>query len=88
MKTVLAAALPWVAYAMVAVALAACGGCSTANTQAILNNLQGCERHYNGTVAGGMTGGQFTGSVKIDCVPPQTGAPQPSATTPTPSSAS
>ena len=47
-------------------ALAACettGGLG----ERVLENLQGCERHYDGAVAGGLTGGQFSGTVKIDC---------------------
>lgn len=43
-------------------------GCATADKAAILENLQGCERHYNGVVSAGVLGGAgFSGSVKIDC---------------------
>lgn len=52
--------------ALACLALSLCG-CSTAGAQQVLTNLQGCERHYNGVVAAGMTGGNFSGSVKIDC---------------------
>jgi hypothetical protein len=45
----------------------ALSGCSTAGQQQVLTNLQGCERHYDGTISAGMTGGQFAGTVKIDC---------------------
>lgn len=45
----------------------ALSGCNTVTQQQVLTNLQGCERHYDGTVSGGMTGGQFSGTVKIDC---------------------
>lgn len=41
--------------------------CSTTTTTKMLDNLAGCERHYDGAVSGGMTGGQFSGTVKIDC---------------------
>jgi hypothetical protein len=52
------------------VALSACG-CATSDK--ILTNLQGCERHYKGTISGGMTGGAFAGDVQVDCAP--TGKP-------------
>jgi hypothetical protein len=59
--------------AVLALALAL-AGCATADTRAILDNLQGCERHYNGVVSAGLVGAGFSGSVKIDCnsgtVPP------------------
>lgn len=44
-------------------------GCATPDRQAVLQNLQGCERHYNGVVSGGLAGPGFSGSVRIDCVP-------------------
>lgn len=51
-----------VALAVIAVAL---GGC-----QSILKDLQGCERHYNGTVSGGtLTPAILAGAAKIDCCP-------------------
>lgn len=62
MKTIIAAAaLAAVSFTM--------SGCASADTQAVLKNLQGCERHYNGVVSGGLAGAGFSGSVKIDCPP-------------------
>lgn len=59
MKTFLAIAL--------AVALSGC----TTGGQAILKNIEGCERHYNGVFAAGVLGGaNFSGSAKIDCYKP------------------
>lgn len=52
--------------------LAACvalAGCSTSTAGAVLSNLQGCERHYDGVISGAIVGGSFSGSVKIDCPP-------------------
>lgn len=47
----------------------ALSGCTTGG-QAILKNLEGCERHYDGVFAASLMGGQnFSGSAKIDCVP-------------------
>lgn len=38
--------------------------------QSILKDLQGCERHYNGTVSGGtLTPAILAGAAKIDCCP-------------------
>lgn len=56
--------------AFLAIALAvALSGCTTGG-QAILKNLEGCERHYDGVFAASLMGGQnFSGSAKIDCVP-------------------
>lgn len=67
-----------------AVALSAC---STTTTGQMLNNLQGCERHYDGAVSAGMTGGQFSGTVKVDCVPEaaKVGTIVPAAASPSPS---
>lgn len=42
-------------------------GCASADRQAVLHNLEGCERHYLGTVSGGVVGAGFSGSVRIDC---------------------
>lgn len=55
------------ASALACLGVASLSACSTAGAQQVLTNLQGCERHYNGVVAAGMTGGNFSGSVKIDC---------------------
>lgn len=49
-------------------------GCSTTTSTKLLDNLQGCTRHYDGAVSGGMAGGQFSGTVKIDCVGPMAAA--------------
>lgn len=57
--------------------LAACvmlSGCAAADRQAVLTNLQGCERHYLGTVNAGPLNAGFNGSVQIDC-PTSKGAP-------------
>lgn len=57
------------ATAMLACALAS-SACSTTTTQQVLTNLNGCTRSYNGSVGVGVLGGgQFTGTVKIDCAP-------------------
>ncbi len=43
----------------------ALGGCQT-----VLKDLQGCERHYDGTVSGGtIQPAVLAGSAKIDCCP-------------------
>lgn len=56
----------------IAVALSAC----TTGGQAILKNIEGCERHYNGVFAASLLGGQnFSGSAKIDCDPKFAPAP-------------
>ena len=52
--------------ALAAVALSACGSTGIK----ALENVAGCERHYEGVVQGGMLGGGFSGQVKIDCAPP------------------
>lgn len=46
----------------------ALSGCSSTGTK-VLDNLQGCERHYDGAISGGLTGGQFSGTIEIHCVP-------------------
>lgn len=62
-------------------------GCATpgSGTQ-FLDNLAGCERHYNGVVSAGLIGSGFNGSIRVDCAPrgaaPQTGDPEPTWTTP------
>jgi hypothetical protein len=51
--------------------LAAClsmSACQSTGAQ-VLENLQGCERHYDGAVSGGLTGAQFSGTIKVDCLP-------------------
>ena len=67
--------------------LVLCSACSTPGTgTAFLQNLQGCERHYNGVVRAGIVGSGFDGSIRVDCKPsaaaPQTQDPQPTALTP------
>jgi hypothetical protein len=61
--------------------VAAClamSACQSTGAQ-VLENLQGCERHYDGAVSGGLTGAQFSGTIKVDCLPtprePSTEAP-------------
>lgn len=55
--------------AIAAASLALCA-CNTTTTTKLLDNLStDCERHYDGTVSAGLTGGGFTGAVKIDCTP-------------------
>jgi hypothetical protein len=64
------------AVAVLALNLAGCNGIARViagepggdNTATVLGNLQGCERHYLGTVSLGVGGG-FAGSVRIDCLP-------------------
>lgn len=53
---------------LAAVAVLALGGCAGAGGagQQVLQNLQGCERHYEGVVSAGLGAG-FSGTVKIDC---------------------
>lgn len=47
-----------------ALALSACGTTGTA----VLNNVsKDCDRDYDGTISAGITGGQFTGTVKVKC---------------------
>lgn len=59
MTTVSAVAL------LLAAGLGGCGSLGTLGPQ-VLDNLQGCERHYNGAVSAGLGAG-FTGTVQIDC---------------------
>jgi hypothetical protein len=48
----------------------AVSACNTTTTTKLLDNLAaGCERHYDGTIGASMAGGQFQGTVKIDCAP-------------------
>jgi hypothetical protein len=52
-----------------ALACVALSGCASQGA-AVLNDLQGCHRHYNGAVTSGLAGltaPQFTGSVDIEC---------------------
>lgn len=68
-----------------AVSLSACTNTGTAQ---LLDNLQGCERHYDGAVAGSLTGGSFSGTIKVDCKPAQGGSQvQPTEPTPPPGGA-
>lgn len=50
--------------ACLAVALSACG---TTGTKVLDNVSNDCARKYDGTITAGITGAQFTGTVKIDC---------------------
>ena len=51
---------------LVCLGLSACG----TTGQKVLDNVAGCTRHYDGAVtAGVLGGGQFVGTVKIDCNP-------------------
>lgn len=72
------------AAAVACLALSAClSGCASTSTTKLLDNLQGCERHYDGAVAGSLTGGSFSGTIKVDCKPGQ-GVAQVPAVAPTP----
>lgn len=54
---------------LLALSLTGCAAMSGSNVgAAVLKNLEGCERHYDGTISAGM-GAAFSGSVKIDCAP-------------------
>lgn len=55
---------------LIGAACIALTACSSTSTQQLLTNLQGCERHYDGAISGGMTGGSFSGTIKVDCKPP------------------
>jgi len=55
-----------------ALSIAAClvlAGCGSTGTKFLDNVSNDCERHYDGAVTGGITGAQFTGTVKVDCQP-------------------
>lgn len=63
-------------FASIIAVCALLGACSTTTTGHLLDNLSNdCERHYDGAVSAGMTGGQFSGTVKIDCLPKGAAAP-------------
>jgi hypothetical protein len=51
--------------ATAALALAA----SLSGCQSVLKDLQGCERHYNGTVSNAAFQTVLAGQAKIDCCP-------------------
>lgn len=55
--------------AAAAVALTGCGTIKALTSEPVLNNLQDCERHYNGVVTAGLGAG-FSGSVQIHCPAP------------------
>jgi hypothetical protein len=58
---------------------AACLGltaCGTTGTK-VLENLQGCERHYAGNISGGALGADFNGTIKVDCLPAKAEIPVP-----------
>ncbi len=46
--------------------LAACGTNGTGTK--VLENLESCNRHYDGAISAGITGAQFTGTIKVDCL--------------------
>ena len=50
-------------------------GCNATVQNHILDNLEGCTRHYDGAVNGSFTGAGFTGTVKVDCTPQTPPAP-------------
>jgi hypothetical protein len=52
-----------------AVACLSLSACASANTGKLLENLQGCERHYDGVVSAGIANTGFSGSIKVDCLP-------------------
>jgi len=47
------------------------GGCATADQKAFYRDIEGCSRHYLGTVSAGgiMVAPGFTGSVDVQCDP-------------------
>ena len=55
-------------------ALASCAAAvALSGCQSVLKDIQGCERHYNGTVSGGtINPAILAGSAKIDCCPVNT----------------
>jgi hypothetical protein len=55
--------------ALSVVACLALAGCGSTGTKFLDNVSNDCERHYDGAVTGGITGAQFTGTVKVDCQP-------------------
>lgn len=58
--------MKWIGIVM----LCALGGCNTTSTAHVLDNLQGCERHYEGIISAGvLTPSTLSGTVKIDCAP-------------------
>jgi hypothetical protein len=59
----------FVSLALIAAGALAMSACSTVTTTKVLDNLAGCERHYDGAIGASMAGGQFSGTVKIDCTP-------------------
>jgi hypothetical protein len=62
--------IKFVVLALAASASLCMSACSTTTTDHLLTNLStDCERHYDGAINAGMTGGGFTGTVKIDCAP-------------------
>jgi hypothetical protein len=44
-------------------------GCGSTGVKVLDNVSNDCARKYDGTISAGITGGQFTGTVKIDCQP-------------------
>jgi hypothetical protein len=56
------------AFVSIAAASLALSGCAGLGGQQVLQNLQGCHRHYEGVVSAGLGAG-FSGTVTIDCPP-------------------
>ncbi|MEW5687216.1 MAG: hypothetical protein AB1942_20060 [Pseudomonadota bacterium] len=46
--------------------VAACG--STGTGAKVLENLESCNRRYDGAISAGITGAQFTGTIKVECL--------------------
>ncbi|MDZ4370209.1 MAG: hypothetical protein U1C74_02150 [Phenylobacterium sp.] len=46
--------------------LTACG--STGTGAKVLENLESCNRRYDGAISAGITGAQFTGTIKVECL--------------------
>ena len=72
--------------ALSVLACLALAGCGSTGTKFLDNVSNDCERHYDGAVSGGLTGAQFTGTVKVDCQPRGAVAPASASivATPTP----
>ena len=46
--------------------VSACG--TTGAGTKVLENLESCNRRYDGAIAAGITGAQFTGTIKVECL--------------------
>lgn len=58
-------------YLAALVAAAALGGCATQDQKAFYKDIEGCSRHYQGSVSAGgiVVAPGFTGSVDVQCDP-------------------